>query len=97
MSSKKRLKPKPTKPKTPKGVRQEVALKTSLRMGKRAMKTLDGLLIDAGVSRNSFFVLSILLAGVKLAGTLRARASVLDALEREFRREIIAARKDRED
>lgn len=88
MATKKKTK----KSATPKGVRQEVSLKTTLRMGKRTQGVLDALLVDSGVSRNSFFVLAILTKGVQLARAVKAPRSVLDALEREFNCELKEAR-----
>jgi len=73
-------------------LRQDVALKTTIRFGRRAQATLDRLLIDAGVSRNAFFVLAILTKGVLLARAVKAPRSVLDALEKEFNRELSEAR-----
>jgi hypothetical protein len=80
----------PPKKLTP--LRQDVALKTTIRFGRKAQRAIDRLLVDAGVSRNSFFVLSILTKGVQLAKTMKAPKAVLDVLEREFNKELKEAR-----
>ena len=75
-----------------KPIQQNIAKKTTIRMGPRAQKVIDKVLVDTGLSRNGFCVHAILIAATNVAGLGKQPASVLDVLEAEFAREMAAAR-----
>lgn len=66
--------------------------RTSIRLGLQAADAVDTVLLESGLSKNAFFVMSILLSAVKLAGLIKPRKKLLNILEAEFNKELERAR-----
>ena len=66
--------------------------RTSIRFGPAAAAAVDKIVVEMGLSKNAFFVMSVLLQAVKLAAPMNDNAELLKALEDEFKREPKRAR-----